>query len=144
MTPLFLWMDSARWLPVLAVAGGAEEWTLKLLNLGTAGIAAYLLVRGDIRLKREVEALEVRLSEALAQRDREVAAADNRTSVERARADRHEEAVERMQQAVLTDLAPGILRVSTTAEQLAKELAANAELSEGLIRAVVRLIERQP
>lgn len=88
--------------------------------------------------------MEVRLAEALAQRDREVTAADNRTAVERARADRHEEAVERMQQAVLNDLAPGLLRVSTAAEQLAKEQAATSELTTGLIKTVVRLIERQP
>lgn len=144
MTPLFLWMDSARWLPALAAVDDTGDLMLKLLNLGAVGIGIVLLIRGDLRLKREVEAGEARVAEALAQRDREVAAADNRTAVERARADRHEEAVERMQQAVLTDLAPGILRVSTVAEQLAKEQAANAELTEGLIRAVVRLIERQP
>ena len=144
MTPLFLWMDSARWVPVLAAGGDTGDLVLKLLNLGAVGIGIVLLVRGDLRLKREVETADARVAEAQAQRDREVAAADKRTAVERARADRHEEAVERMQQAVLDDLAPGILRVSTVAEQLAKEQAANSELTEGLIRAVVRLIERQP
>ena len=144
MTPLFLWMDSARWIPVLGVAGDTGDLILKLLNLGAVGIGVVLLVRGDLRLDREIKAAELRIAEAMAQRDREVAAADNRTAVERARADRHEEAVERMQKAVLDDLAPGILRVSTVAEQLAKEQAANSELTEGLIRAVVRLIERQP
>ncbi len=144
MTPLPLWMDSARWVPVLGVAGDTGDVLLKLLNLGAVGIGMFLLIRGDFRLKREVEAADARVVEALAQRDREVTAADNRTAVERARADRHEEAVERMQQAVLTDLAPGILKVSTAAEQLAKEQAANSELMERLISAVVRVIERQP
>lgn len=144
MTPLYLWTDLVWSVPVLASAGDTGDVLLKLLNLGAVGIGMFLLVRGDFRLKREIDAAEARVTEALAQTAREVAAADNRTAVERARADRHEEAVERMQQAVLTDLAPGILRVSTVAEQLAKEQAANSELTEGLIRAVVRLIERQP
>lgn len=144
MTPLFLWMDSAKWVPVLAAGGDTGDLILKLLNLGAVGIGIVLLIRGDLRLERETVAAETRVAEALAQRDREVAAADNRTAVERARADRHEEAVERMQQAVLTDLAPGILKVSTAAEQLAKEQASISELIEGLVRVVVRLIERQP
>jgi hypothetical protein len=144
MTLLYLWMDLPRWLPVLAAAGDTGDLLLKLLNLGAVGIGMVLLIRGDVRLKREVEAGEARVAEVLTQRDREVQAADNRTSVERARADRHEESVERMQQAVLTDLAPGILKVSTAAEQLAKEQAAISELMEGLVKSVVRLIERQP
>jgi hypothetical protein len=144
MTPQFLSTDLAWWVPVMAAAGDTSDLVLKALNLGAVGIGMYLLVRGDLRLKREVEASEARVAEALAQSAREVAAADNRTAVERARADRHEEAVERMQKAVLDDLAPGILKVSTAAEQLAKEQASNSELMEGLIRAVVRVVERQP
>lgn len=144
MTPLF---PSGAWLsPVLA----AGEWDvlLNVADLGTsAALGAFVLKAwwtGSIRRAGEVEEASKRAEDAVALRDRDVLAAENRTAVERARADRQEEARERIQAAVLSDLAPQVQRVAAATEQLSKEIAGNAELMERLIRAVVRLIERQP
>ena len=137
MTSLYL----ATWLPVLAEFDPVDLIG-KGLGFGAAGTVLYLVISGVFRLSREVEAAEDRAVKAEADRDKLVAAADVRTAVERARAERLEESRDQMQASLSGDLGPALLRVSNSAEGLAKEQSRIAELLEQLIRSVVRVMER--
>lgn len=94
----------------------------KGLNLGLAGVFLYLLITGTLRRAGEVESLETRLAAA------------------EARADKEAQSRERIQNAVLTDLSPALLKVSTQGENLVSAAARNADLMEKMLDAFLRRI----
>lgn len=138
---IFPYLSASYWVPVLAASGDTGDVLLKLLNLGAVGIGMFLLIRGDLRLKREVDAAETRADAERAQRVLDVEAADKRTQVAEARAEREAANRQRIQDEVLTVLAPAMLKVSTAGEELVEASNQNAQLLQEVIRAFLRRIE---
>ncbi len=126
---------------ILALTEDPVDLAGKLVGFGVASVVLWLVITGVFRLSREVEAAEARAVKAEEDRDKLVSAADGRTAVERARGDRLEESRDLMQASLSGDLGPALLRVSSSAEGLAKEQSRMAELLEQLIRAVLRVLE---
>lgn len=114
---------------IFAAASDEVDVALKLLNAGVAGVILILLVKGVFRLSREVEAATDRAEEAEA-----------RTKAAEERADREAAARQRIQDAVLADLAPGMLRVSTQGERMVESAAKQSEQMERLVGVVLDLI----
>ena len=132
MTLRFLSMGGALLIPVLSAVDG--DVVLRALDVGlSVGLGAFflrLLLKGDLRRAAEVEAADLRVIEA-----------DKRTAVAEARADREAASRERIQDEVLNNLAPALLKISTHGERMVESSTRNAELMEEVIRAFLRRIE---
>ncbi len=125
MTPQFLavgWVLSL--VPVLAAGGGELEVVFKGLNLGVAGLILYLLVTGALRRAGEVETVLALLA------------------AETARADKEAASRERIQDAVLSDLSPALLKFGAQGEALVAAEARNADLMEKILDTVLSALRK--
>lgn len=133
MTLWFLSVGGALLIPVLSAVDG--DVLLRALDVGlSVGLGAFflrLLLKGDLRRAAEVEAADLR-----------VAAADKRTAVAEARAEREAENRQRMQDKLSTDLMPEMVKFSVQAERMIEANTRIAELMEEVVRAFLREIKR--